>query len=157
MHLRFVWVGRTKDLHLAALERVYLQRIGHFARCEVSVVRDLRAASSAAATEKIKDREGETVLRAIADGSHVVLLDEQGKQLTSMELARLISRRQTSSTQELAFIVGGPLGSSGALKRRADMCLSLSRFTLTHEMARLILVEQVYRAFAILRGLPYPK
>ncbi len=157
MHLRFIWVGRTKDVHLAALEEEYLRRIGHFARCQVNVVRDLKGASSAAAAEKIREREGQAILHAIGDGAHVILLDERGKELRSIELARMIARRQNSATKELTFVVGGPLGASEALRRQVDFRLSLSRLTLTHELARLILVEQIYRAFAILRGLPYPK
>ncbi len=157
MRLTFVWVGQTKNSHLAELEREYLQRIGHYARCQVDVVRDVKGGSSPTAAEKIRQSEGEAILRTIPDRAYVVLLDERGKELRSEEMAQLIARNKNTATKVLTFVVGGPHGTSDSLWRRADLRVSLSRLTLTHEISRLILVEQIYRAFAIIRGLPYPK
>ncbi len=91
------------------------------------------------------------------DRAYKIALDPGGKQLTSDELARLVERAANTSVHELAFLVGGPDGLSPATRRNADLLLSLSRLTLPHELARVILVEQIYRAFAILRNHPYAK
>jgi 23S rRNA (pseudouridine1915-N3)-methyltransferase len=103
------------------------------------------------------EREGEAILQSLKSDSYVVLLDENGRMRSSMELAELINKRQTSGTPEMSFIIGNHHGVSEAVRKRASEPMSLSRMTLPHEMARVMLLEQVYRAFAILRRLPYPR
>jgi 23S rRNA (pseudouridine1915-N3)-methyltransferase len=147
MKLRFVWIGKTKDRNCAALVEDYLERIGRFAKSEVSELKE--QASIAAESDKL--------LAAIERDDFVVLLDEKGRELSSLELAELMGKRQQDGTKRLAFIVGGFAGVSEEVKRRANQQLSLSRMTLTHELARVILTEQVYRAFTMLAGTPYHK
>jgi 23S rRNA (pseudouridine1915-N3)-methyltransferase len=154
MRLRLVWVGRTRNEHLRALTTEYLERLGRFVRCEVTEVRESRAAAERACIEE----EGKRIQSALAPDGLVVLLDVGGTKSWSSEgLAAQIEEWQSRSVREAAFVVGGHLGVSEEVRRRADLRWSLSPLTLTHEMARVLLAEQLYRAFTIIRGLPYQK
>lgn len=156
MRIRFIWVGKTKNKHIAALTDEYLKRLGRFASVEVTVVKEHKAASEAAAT-RIIEAESEAIKRALGRDSFPVLLDIAGQSVSSPGLAEFIAARQQDGTKELAFIIGGFLGVNAHLKDSARWRMSLSRLTLTHELARVLLSEQVYRAFTILQGLPYQK
>jgi 23S rRNA (pseudouridine1915-N3)-methyltransferase len=157
MILRFVWVGKTKNQHLAALEQEYVTRISHFNRTETRIVRPGSRAQGADMGRKIMESEGEAILKALRPDAYAVLLDARGKSMTSEGLAQMIAERQTTGTKELAFVVGGHFGASEAVGRRADVKLSLGPMTFSHELTRVVLLEQVYRAFAMIHGLPYPK
>ncbi|HYO62444.1 MAG TPA: 23S rRNA (pseudouridine(1915)-N(3))-methyltransferase RlmH [Pyrinomonadaceae bacterium] len=153
MRFRFIWVGKTRNEHLRALVDDYLKRLGRFVRCEVSEVREARSGDERACLEE----EGKRVAALLSSDALTVLLDLGGRQWGSEELAEEVGRWQVSGTREVAFVVGGHYGVSDELRRRAQARWSLSRLTLTHEMARVLLVEQLYRAHTILRGLPYQK
>jgi len=154
MRLRVIWVGKTRNEHLRALADDYLKRLSRFARCEVLEVRESAAADERACLEE----EGKRVLGNLASDALAVLLDVSGTtHWSSQELAAQVEEWQARSVREVAFVVGGHLGVSEELRRRADVRWSLSRLTMTHEMARVILVEQLYRAYTITRGLPYQK
>ena len=154
MRLRLIWVGKTRNAHLRALVGEYLKRLSRFARCEVAEVREGAAADERACVEE----ESKRIAGALASDTFVVLLDVAGeRQWSSEELAAEIEGWQSRSLKEVAFVVGGHLGVGEEIRRRAAARWSLSRLTLTHEMARVILVEQLYRAHTILRGLPYQK
>ncbi|MFN8001311.1 MAG: 23S rRNA (pseudouridine(1915)-N(3))-methyltransferase RlmH, partial [Acidobacteriota bacterium] len=101
--------------------------------------------------------EGEKLLAAVERDDFVILLDERGRALTSTELADLLGKQQLSGVKRLALVIGGFAGVSNEVKQRAHFQLSLSRMTLTHELARVVLTEQIYRAFTLLAGLPYHK
>ena len=152
MHLRFIWPGKTKDERLRSLVNDYLKRISRFARCEISEVRE-STTRDASAVEKEQRR----IADAIGGGSVVVLLDLNGRDWSSQELAKQLQRWENDSVKELAIVVGGPEGVGEEVQSRAAVRWRLSRLTLTHEMARVLALEQVYRAFAINRGLPYQK
>jgi 23S rRNA (pseudouridine1915-N3)-methyltransferase len=154
MHLRLIWVGKTRNEHLRALVEEYRKRLSRFARCEVTELRESAAADERACLEE----EGKRVLGALASDALAVLLDVGGEtRWSSEELAARVEQWQGRSVKEVAFVVGGHLGVSGEVRARADVRWSLSRLTLTHEMARVVLVEQLYRAYTITRGLPYQK
>jgi 23S rRNA (pseudouridine1915-N3)-methyltransferase len=152
MRIRFIWPGKTKDEHLRALIAEYLKRLTHFARSEVNETRE-SAASDPAAIEK----ESHRIVAAIPARSHVILLDVQGREWSSPELAAQLERWESDSIKEVAIVIGGPNGVSAEVVARAQVKWRLSRLTLTHEMARVVCVEQLYRAFTINRGLPYQK
>jgi len=152
MHLRFIWPGKTKDERLRSLVNDYLKRISRFARCEISEVRE-STTRDASAVEKEQRRMAD----AIGNGSVVVLLDLNGREWSSPELARQVQRWENDSVKELTIVVGGPEGVGKEVQARAVVRWRLTRLTLTHEMARVLALEQVYRAFAINRGLPYQK
>jgi len=151
--LRFVWIGKTKDRHCAALTTEYLNRIMRFTSCEVRELKE----QSGNDEKRIIAAEGAKLLDTLAKDDFTVLLDERGREMTSPELANFISDKQQAGIKHLSFVIGGFAGVSEEVKQRANFQLALSRMTLTHELARVLLSEQVYRAFTLLAGLPYHK
>ena len=153
MRVRFVWVGKTRNEHLRALVEDYLKRLKRFARCEVLEVRESAARAKDAGIEE----ESKRILGGLHPDALLVLLDVEGREWGSRELAAQVERWQVGGTKEVAFVIGGHFGVSEEVRERADVRWSLSKLTLTHEMARVLLVEQVYRAYTITHGLPYQK
>ena len=154
MRLRLIWVGKTRNEHLRALAADYLKRLSRFARCEVVELRESAAAGERACLEE----EGKRILGAMASDALTVLLDVSGRtSWGSEELAAQVEGWQTRSVREVEFVVGGPLGVSDEVRAKANIRWSLSPLTLTHEMARVVLAEQLYRAYTIVRGVPYQK
>jgi 23S rRNA (pseudouridine1915-N3)-methyltransferase len=152
MRLRIIWIGKTRDARLRALIDDYAERLAHFARCELTELRELGR------TDKTGiDKEAKSISDALRPGSVTVLLDSEGTEWTSQELAAQMESWEGSGIKEVAFVIGGPNGFTGELKSRADKRWSLSRLTLTHEMARVLLFEQLYRAYTIIHRLPYQK
>ncbi|HEX8458698.1 MAG TPA: 23S rRNA (pseudouridine(1915)-N(3))-methyltransferase RlmH [Pyrinomonadaceae bacterium] len=156
MRIRLIWVGKTKNEHVRALVGDYLQRLGRFVRCEVTELRESAASDERAVVEEESKRVA-SALAGRADGVTVLLDVEGRREWSSPELAAQVERWQSEGKREIAFVVGGHLGVSGELKAKADVRWSLSPLTLTHEMARVVLVEQLYRAYTIMHGLPYQK
>lgn len=151
MRIRVVAVGKDRSgLYAPAVEE-YARRIGRYARFEVVEVPEARRH---AGTSQAKDEEGDAILARLDPRERVVLVDERGEQPTSAELARRLGR-WLSVGKDLAFVIGGSDGHGEAVRSRADETLSLSRLTLAHRLARLVLAEQIYRAFTIVRGEPY--
>jgi 23S rRNA (pseudouridine1915-N3)-methyltransferase len=155
MRLHFVWVGKIKWAPIRQMVQEYLGRIHKFARVEVTETRDRDDAGTD--PKRIAEKEGDDILKRLSTDTFVVALDESGRELDSRGLADLILRQKETGVKQLTFVIGGFAGLSNAVKNRADFVLALSRLTLTHEMARLLLVEQVYRACTILHGLRYQK
>lgn len=153
MRLHFVWIGKTKDRRYGALVADYLERIAHFAPYEVSELKEQPAASD----ERRVAGESARLLTATERDDYVVLLDERGRQYSSPELAEFVAARQQAGLKRVAFVIGGFAGIGDEVRRRAHLQLALSRLTLTHELARVVLTEQIYRAFTLLAGLPYHK
>jgi|SRR5687768_10896387 len=150
MKFRFIWIGKTKDKYWKALQEEYLKRLSHFARCEVSEIRD-------SAPHETKEIEGKRILNLLNPKNFVCLLDVSGRQMGSTDLAREIEKWQLRGTKEVTFLIGGADGVSAEISEIADFRLSLSFMTFTHDMARVILLEQLYRAFTIINGFPYQK
>ncbi|HEX8091192.1 MAG TPA: 23S rRNA (pseudouridine(1915)-N(3))-methyltransferase RlmH [Blastocatellia bacterium] len=155
MKLRFVWIGKTKRAPVKELIREYLERVGRFAQVEVIELRDRDDVGGDA--RKIIDKEGEDILSRTASDQFVVALDERGREMDSIKLAEFVEKHRVSGTRQITFVIGGHNGLSDAVRRRANLVLALSRMTLTHEFARALLIEQVYRAFSIIHDLPYQK
>jgi 23S rRNA (pseudouridine1915-N3)-methyltransferase len=153
MRLRVIWTGKTRDAHLRALINDYSKRLSHFVKCEISEFRE----SSGSEHKLGIDKDSRRITDGLHAGAINILLDPAGIEWTSKELAKEIQRLQDSGTKEVAFIVGGPNGVSAELAARAGQRWSLSRLTLTHEMTRVVLLEQLYRAYTIIHGLPYQK
>ena len=153
MRLRLIWTGKTRNAHLRALIDEYLKRLSHFVRCEIS---EFRENSGSEKTLGI-DMDSKRISDGLREGAVNVLLDPEGADWSSEQLAKEIQRWQDNGTKEVTFIVGGPNGVSAELSARANKRWSLSRLTLTHEMSRVVLLEQLYRAYTIIHGLPYQK
>ena len=152
MRIRIIWTGKTRDARLRGLIEEYVERISHFARCEVTELRELGR------TDKTGiDKESRRISDGLRPGSLTVLLDPDGTEWTSQQLAAQVQKWEGNGIKEVAFIIGGPNGVTDDLKSRVDERWSLSRLTLTHEMARVLLLEQLYRAYTIVHGLPYQK
>jgi 23S rRNA (pseudouridine1915-N3)-methyltransferase len=155
MKLRFVWIGKTKKAAIKELTNDYLERLKNFARLEVTELRD--GDDGGRDREKILEKEADEILKRLEAGDFLVVLDEKGDQLDSFQMADFLDKHRNAGTKQITFLLGGPFGLAEQIKKRADFVLSLSRLTFTHELARVFLIEQVYRAFAILHGLPYQK
>jgi len=152
MRFRFIWTGKTRDARLRALIDDYAERLSHFVRCEVTELKELGR------TDKTGiDKETRRISDALRPGALTVLLDPEGSEWTSQQLAAQVESWEGNGIKEVAFVVGGPNGFAPGFVSRADKRWSLSRLTLTHEMARVLLFEQLYRAFTIVHGLPYQK
>jgi 23S rRNA (pseudouridine1915-N3)-methyltransferase len=152
MKLRFIWPGKTKDERLRSLIEEYLKRLSRFTRCEITEVKESRTREAAAVS-----KESHRLVDAIGESAIAVLLDLNGRELNSQDLASQVRRWENVGTKEVVIVIGGPEGVSTEVQSRANMRWRLSRLTLTHEMARLLAVEQLYRAYAINHGLPYQK
>jgi len=152
MRFRIIWPGKTKDARLRALIEDYLGRLSHFVRCEVTELKE-----SGRVDKTGIDKETKRISDGLRPGAVTVLLDPEGAEWTSQQLADQVRSWETNGIKEVAFVVGGPSGVAPALVARADKRWSLSRLTLTHEMARVLLLEQLYRAYTIVHGLPYQK
>lgn len=155
MKLRFVWIGKTKRAPMKELIDSYLDRVRKFAPVEVIELRDRDDVG--ADQRKIIEREGEDILARVDADPFVVLLDERGCEIDSFKMAELVEGHRMAGTRRMTFVLGGHSGTPESVRKRANYVLALSRMTLTHEMARLVLVEQVYRAFTIIHDLPYQK
>lgn len=153
MKTTLILVGRTADKLYTEGIADYAQRIGHYMPFELKVIPELRNNKSLSEQQQ-KDKEGEMILKNIETKDFVVLLDEHGRQFSSVEFARWLGGRQQAG-QPLTFVIGGPYGFSAAVYDRADSKISLSPMTFSHQMVRLIFVEQLYRACTIMRGEPY--
>jgi 23S rRNA (pseudouridine1915-N3)-methyltransferase len=156
MRIAVLTVGRCRNAHLREGAREYVSRIGRYAALEEIEVREQKVAKGLPVEEVLR-REGERLLRVVPEGSFVIALDRNGESCRSEDLAKRLSDLGLSGKSRLAFVVGGAFGLDGQVLERADWRLSLSEMTLPHEMARLVLLEQIYRAFTILRGEDYHK
>ena len=152
MRIRFIWPGKTKDEHLRALVAEYLKRLSRFVRCEVIETREGEGADPAAVK-----KESQRILEAIPAASVLMLLDVKGLEWDSQGLADEVRRWEHDAIKEVAIVIGGPDGVSVEVAARAQKRWRLTRLTLTHEMARVVAVEQLYRAYTINRGMPYQK
>jgi len=154
VRFRFLWIGSTKETAFASLEKTYLQRINRYVPCDCVAVPELKKSDRRSEAGQLR-REGDAVLKKLLPGAFLIVLDERGEELSSTRFAQFIGERLRGNHAEVAFVVGGFLGLTEEITQRADFRLSLSQMTLPHELARVLLLEQVFRAFSILNGLPY--
>lgn len=154
MRITLLVVGKTTDRHIIALIDDYLGRLKHYVPTDIEVIPELRQTKALSEAEQ-KQKEGQLILSAIQPGDRVVLLDEHGTERRSIEFAGWLQKKTTSGIKRLLFIVGGPYGFSPEVYQRADEKISLSQMTLSHQMIRLLFVEQVYRGMTIIKGEPY--
>lgn len=150
MKFRFVWLGKTKDKNWRALQEEYLQRLSHFVKFEIIELKD-------SATHDTKENEGKRILENVNQSHFVCLLDVKGRSTSSHDLAKDLEKWQNRGLKDVTFVIGSAEGVSSEVVERADNSLSLSLLTFTHDMARVVLLEQLYRAFTILKGFPYQK
>ncbi|WP_071461039.1 23S rRNA (pseudouridine(1915)-N(3))-methyltransferase RlmH [Bacillus massilinigeriensis] len=157
MNISIVTVGKLKEKYLKQGIEEYLKRLGGYAKVEVIEVADEKAPEelSEIEMEQVKQKEGERILAKVSQDAHVIALAINGKQKSSEELAQNLDKLATYGKSKIAFIIGGSLGLSDQVLTRANEHLSFSKMTFPHQLMRLILVEQIYRAFRINRGDAY--
>jgi 23S rRNA (pseudouridine1915-N3)-methyltransferase len=154
MKITFITVGKTEDAYLKTGIEKYLKRLQHYIRLEIAEIPELKN-TKALTEEQQKAKEAELILKKVNAQDSVVLLDEKGDTLSSVQFSAFIEKKSIAGTGNLVFIIGGPYGFDPAIYRRANDLLSLSAMTFSHQMVRLFFIEQLYRAFTIIKGEPY--
>ena len=153
MKTKLIVVGKTNDKNIIQGITDYVSRIGHYMPFDIVIIPELKNTKSLSPDVQ-KEMEGDLILKQLQPSDFVVLLDEHGKEYRSIEFAAWIEKRRQAS-QNLTFIIGGPYGFAKKVYDRADSKLSLSKMTFSHQMIRLLFVEQIYRACTIIKGEPY--
>jgi 23S rRNA (pseudouridine1915-N3)-methyltransferase len=154
MKIALVQTGKTTDKNVAGIADLYLSRIMKYNAFEIITLPDLKNSASLPVQEQ-KTKEGKKVLQTVNSDDYVVLLDEKGKELRTIDFSVWMEKTFMISRKRIVFIIGGPWGFSDEVYRRADFMISLSKMTFPHQLVRLLFLEQLYRAFTIMRGEPY--
>ena len=154
MTVELIVIGKTDSKEIAALVEMYARRVNFYCKFAVTALPDVRNTRNLTVKQQ-RTAEGEAILRQTTDGDYVVLLDERGEEMRSVEFAYWLKKRMNSGVKRLVLVIGGPYGFSDEVYRRADAKLSLSRMTFSHQIVRAIFAEQIYRAFTILNNEPY--
>ena len=154
MKISLLTVGKTDVKWVKEGLELYKSRLTHYIQFSVNEIPELKNVSSLTHPQ-IKEREGELILGAVRPSDFIVLMDEHGKQFRSMDFASWLQNKMACDGRDIVFVIGGAYGFSDAVYKRADMKISLSDMTFSHQMVRVIFTEQLYRAFTIMRGEPY--
>lgn len=159
MRINIICIGKLKEKYWSDACIEYLKRLKAFCHTEVIELKEEKLAKNASSADEeyVKIKEGELILSKIKDGDYVIALEINGKQLSSTELATKVGKLMGEGNSTIDFVIGGSLGLSGEVSRRADYSLSFSKMTFPHQMMRVILLEQIYRSFMINSGTAYHK
>jgi 23S rRNA (pseudouridine1915-N3)-methyltransferase len=154
MTIKLLVLGKTDSSELSRLIEEYQNRLKHYIKFELEIIPDLKNTKNL--SEKLqKEKEGDAILNKLNPADVLVLLDEKGKQKTSVEFSEYLQKNMNSGLKQLVFVIGGPYGFSDAVYQKSQGKISLSKMTFSHQMVRLFVVEQLYRAFTILKNEPY--
>jgi 23S rRNA (pseudouridine1915-N3)-methyltransferase len=154
MTIKLLSIGKTDDTSLRKLIENYVTRLGFYNKFELDIIPDLKKTRNLSTLQQ-KQMEGKLILDKVNTSDYLVLLDENGKQFSSEGFSEYIQKRLNSGMKQLIFVIGGPYGFSEEVYARANAKISLSKMTFSHQMVRLFFVEQLYRAFTILKNEPY--
>ena len=154
MKVKLIAIGKTDDKNLMHLIENYQKRLSHYIKFEFKIIPDIKKAKNLSQIEQ-KEREGVLILKEITSADQLILLDEKGHEFRSVEFSRFIQKKMNSGMKQLIFVIGGPYGFSNGVYQKAQGKISLSKMTFSHQMIRLFMVEQLYRAFTILKNEPY--
>jgi len=154
MNIRLIAIGKTDDKALQLLIDDYTKRLSFYVKFELEVIPDIKNAKNFSQAQQ-KEKEGELILSKISATDQLMLLDENGKVFSSVGFSNELQKKMNSGIKSLVFVIGGPYGFADAVYQRASGRISLSAMTFSHQMVRLFFIEQLYRAFTILRGEPY--
>lgn len=154
MNIKLIVIGKSEEKYLREAVEIYLKRLTHYINFEIVVLPDVKNAKNMSVAE-LKDKEAELILKHSAKADKVVLLDEKGKEYSSVEFSKYLTKQMNASVKTLVFVVGGAFGFSEKVYSQANEKLSISKMTFSHQMIRLLFVEQLYRAFTIIKGEPY--
>ena len=153
MNISLLMVGATDDPLLSQLIESYVKRLNHYIKFDLQTLTALKNTKNLS-PEQQSQKEGEMILGALESSDRVILLDEKGKQMSSVGFSQFMQKQLNAGGKKLVFIIGGPYGFSSEVRKRAMSSVSLSAMTFSHQMVRLFMVEQCYRAFTILKGEP---
>ena len=154
MNIKVLAIGRTDDKQLQQLIDQYVKRLSHYVKFNLEVIPDLKNTKNLSEAQQ-KEKEGELILKKLSSTDVLILLDENGKQFSSVDFSNYLQKRMNSGIKTLVFAIGGPYGFSENVYAKAQGKISLSKMTFSHQMVRLFVVEQIYRAFTILKNEPY--
>lgn len=159
MKITILTVGKIKENYFSLAISEYVKRLGKYCRLQIVEVPDERTPDTQNEAEEliVKKREGERLWKYIREDSHVVVLAIEGQQLSSVEFSDKLSRLMVDGKSDITFVIGGSLGLDAGIIRRADILLSFSRMTFPHQLMRVVLLEQLYRAYRIMNNEPYHK
>ncbi|MFC3416698.1 23S rRNA (pseudouridine(1915)-N(3))-methyltransferase RlmH [Algoriphagus hitonicola] len=154
MTIKLIAIGKTDHQAIQSLIDEYSKRLNFYIRFDLELIPDLKSTKSLSEAQQ-KEKEGELILKKLLPADELILLDERGKTLSSMEFSQYLQKKMNSGLKQLIFVIGGPYGFSDSVYSRAHGKLSLSQMTFSHQMIRPFFIEQLYRAMTILKGEPY--
>lgn len=154
MNIKLIAIGKTDDKALQSLIDDYTKRLSFYIKFELDIIPDIKNAKSLSESQQ-KEKEGELILSKITATDQLILLDENGKTFSSVGFSSELQKKMNSGIKTLVFVIGGPYGFSETVYKKASGKISLSQMTFSHQMVRLFFIEQLYRAFTILRNEPY--
>lgn len=154
MKIKLLAIGKTDDKNLQILIEKYQSRLKHYINFELFVIPDIKNVKNLSEKEQ-KEKEGALILKNLQTTDQLILLDENGKEFDSIAFSKFMQKKMNSGIKQLVFVIGGPYGFSESVYQKAQGKVALSKMTFSHQMIRLFVVEQVYRAFTILKNEPY--
>ena len=154
MKIKVLAIGKTDNTQLVQLIDDYQKRLKHYVKFELEVIPDIKNAKNLSEVQQ-KEKEGDLIVNKLQNTDQMVLLDDKGKQFTSIEFSKYLQKKMNSGLKQLVLVIGGPYGFSDAVYAKAQGKISLSKMTFSHQMIRLFIVEQIYRGFTILKNEPY--
>ena len=154
MNIKLLAIGKTDDKQLLQLIDEYKKRVGFYINFDLEIIQDIKNVKNLSEIQQ-KEKEGELIIKKIQPTDLLILLDENGKQHSSVEFSDYLQKIMNAGTKQLVFVIGGPYGFSEEIYNKANGKISLSKMTFSHQMVRLFFIEQLYRAFTILKNEPY--
>lgn len=154
MNIKLLCIGKTDNRNLEELILLYAKRLTHYINFEIEIIPDLKNVKNLSEDQQ-KQEEGALILNKLTSQEQLILLDEKGKELTSIKFATYLQKKMNSGIKTLVFVIGGPYGFSPEVYAKAQGKIALSQMTFSHQMVRLFITEQIYRGYTILRNEPY--
>ncbi len=154
MNIKLLAIGKTDNKELDNLIKHYIKRLGFYIKFDFDIILDIKNAKNLSEAQQ-KEKEGKLILNNLSSSDILILLDENGKQYSSVDFSEVLQKHMNSGIKQLVFVIGGPYGFSPEVYSRANGKLSLSKMTFSHQMIRLFFIEQLYRGFTILKNEPY--
>ena len=154
MKIKLLAIGKTDNKHLIQLIEEYQNRLKHYIKFELEIIPDIKNVKNLSEIQQ-KDKEGELILLKLQNTDQLVLLDDKGKDFSSIQFSQYLQKKMNSGIKQLVLVIGGPYGFSDTVYKKSNGKISLSKMTFSHQMIRLFLVEQLYRGFTILKNEPY--
>ncbi len=154
MTIKLIAIGKTDSKQLQELIQIYTNRLQHYIKFTLDIIPDIKNVKNLSEKQQ-KEKEGELILKKITTTDVLILLDENGKQFSSIEFSNYLQKKMNAGNKQLVFVIGGPYGFSDDVYKKAQGKISLSKMTFSHQMVRLFIVEQLYRGYTILKNEPY--